>query len=401
MKRAASSGSFAVLMSLGLTSAAGGQSEPWPESAETLYNGDGFVTVGFHDDSGRLVKRTLSDDGEIYDRRFDGSGRPVKYVTRYPDGRVDVDDLYYGHAEDEVYSERAHVMIPGKAAFAIGRNLTQEEFNDFLARLPPPPRAPYAFLEPQHPWGYNFLEPQHPWEYNLREEVARTSFRLLHQEMVVESVRLDERWVQITDSHGGMRHDYTENLEEGNRHVGSFDASGRIAQVVANDEGDLIGVWYGDNLVALHHRLDGDQDAFWFELVDARTGRRLLDSRTLPTTAAQPRFSALGGLVESVDDELFGVVTDADGERYALLPLHEGPTWRTVLVAGTEESQLRSLVHYSDDRLRIGFLLNSYFNGDFWPDLVVEAPRHGSSAIQVVWPQGIALPSSTERISSP
>ena len=390
MKQAASSGSFAVLMSLGLTSAAGGQSEPWPESAETLYNGDGFVTVGFHDDSGRLVKRTLSDDGEVYDRRFDGSGRPVKYVTRYPDGRVDVDDLFYGHAEDGVSPREACVMVPGKIAFAIGRNLTQEELNDFLARLPPPPRAPYAFLEPQHPWGYN-----------LREEGVRASFRLLHQEMVVESVRLDARWVQITDSRGGMRHDYTENHEEGSRHLGSFEASGRIAQVVTNDEGDLVEVWYGDNLVALHHRLDGDRDAFWFELVDARTGRRLLDSRTLPTTAARPRFSALGGLVESVDDELFGVVPDTDGERYALLPLHEGPTWRTVLVAGTEEPQLRSLVYYSDDRLRIGFLLNSYFNGDFWPDLVVEAPRHGSSAIQVIWPQGIALPSSTERNSSP
>ncbi len=418
--------STTLLAVLLLWSAAGaeGQHEPeWPVPAELVYNGDGLATIRFHDESGslierrellpeeaelihsarglatvrfqdrggRLVERALFADGKTSDHYFDGSGRLVKHVVRYSDGRVDVDDLLYGHPQDEVRPEGAHIMSPGEDAFATGRNLTQQEFDDFLARLPPPPQSPYAFLDSEHPWGYD------------RREGARTDFRLLHQEMAVESARIGERWLRITDSRGGVRHDYyTKNIEEGGRHVGSFDALGRIAHVVTNDEGYLAQVWYGENLVASYHYVPVEAEglaAFWFELVDARTGRQLLDSRSLSIAAAQPRFSALGGAVESVDDEIFAVVNHdlrdhgvRGGERYALLPLHEGPVWRTVLVAGTEEHELRSRVHYTDDRLKVEFLLNSYFNGNFYPDLVVEAPRRGSSPIKVTWPQDITLP---------
>ena len=126
-------------------------------------------------------------------------------------------------------------------------------------------------------------------------------------------------------------------------------------------------------------------------------GKRLLDSRALPTISARPLFSAGGtriesGVIESVDDELFAVVNhDFFVGRYALLPLGEGPVWRTVAAAGTEASELRSLVYYTDDRLRIEFRLG-HTPESFNTDLIVEAPRRGSSAIKVSWPEDITLP---------
>ncbi len=60
--------------------------------------------------------------------------------------------------------------------------------------------------------------------------------------------------------------------------------------------------WYGETLVARYHYVHvdgvrplpphGGLGTFWVELIDARTGKRLLDSRTLPTTSARPLFSA-------------------------------------------------------------------------------------------------------------
>ncbi|MXX60251.1 MAG: hypothetical protein F4112_12285 [Holophagales bacterium] len=132
----------------------------------------------------------------------------------------------------------------------------------------------------------------------------------------------------------------------------------------------------------------------WVELIDARTGKRLLDSRALPTTSSRPLFSAGGstikwavGVIESVDDELFAVVENRGivGGNYALLPLGEGPVWRTVFAAGTEADELSSRVHYTDDRLRIEFQFDH-------TDLVVEAPRRGASPIKVTWPKDITLP---------
>ena len=90
------------------------------------------------------------------------------------------------------------------------------------------------------------------------------------------------------------------------------------------------------------------------------------------------------------------------GWRYALLPLGEdGPVWRTIRAAGTEAQELSSLVYYTDDRIRVEFQLkNSYINGPS-SDLVVEAPRRGSSAIRVTWPKGITLPLLDAKSSSP
>jgi len=91
-------------------------------------------------------------------------------------------------------------------------------------------------------------------------------------------------------------------------------------------------------------------------------------------------------VIESVDDELFAVVHhDVFVGRYALLPLGEGPVWRTAQAAGTEAPELRSLVHYTDDRLKVEFRFDQ-------TDLVVEAPRRGPSAITINWPQDITLP---------
>lgn len=184
--------------------------------------------------------------------------------------------------------------------------------------------------------------------------------------------------------------------------VASYDALGRIVEVVTNEDGYPTETRYGETLVARYHyaHVDGvlplpDHGGlgnFWVELIDARTGNRLVDSRALPTTGARPLFSAGGpnirwGVIESVGDELFAVVYHdvGSGERYALLPLDEGPVWRTVQAAGTEAPELRSLVHYTDNRLRIEFRFDH-------TDVVVEAPRRGSSAIRVAWPQGLTLP---------
>ena len=170
--------------------------------------------------------------------------------------------------------------------------------------------------------------------------------------------------------------------------------------MVTNEEGYPTETWYGETLVARYHYAHVDSvrplsphgglGDFWVELVDARTGKRLLDSRALPTTSARPLFSVGTDIrlsvIESVDDELFAVVNhDVFVGRYALLPLDEGPVWRTVAAAGTEAAELRSLVYYADDRLRIEFRFDH-------TELVVEAPRRGSSAVKVTWPNDITLP---------
>jgi len=388
------------------------------------------TTLRFRDDDGVLVER-FTGAGHTVDDFFDEHGNVERVVTRYLDGRSVTERLAYGRPLPDG-GER----LP----LARGRNMSREEMGGFLSRLPPLPGTSRktelglyrgrplpvdgAASAPVHPWGHHWKE--------RGDGFARTTFRLLHQEMEVESVRLgkkrlDEEWLRVTDSRGGLRHDRltkTAHLEQHcnvrydaseqrrqrspwscdqvpSRAVASYDAAGRIAHVVTNDEGYPTETWYGETLVARYHyaHVDGVRPLpphgglgdFWVELIDARTGKRLLDSRSLPATSARPLFSAGGaniksGVIESVDDELFAVVNhDVFIFRYALLPLGEGPVWRRVQAAGTEASELRSVVHYTDDRLRIEFQFDH-------TDLVVEAPRRGSSGITVTWPKDITLP---------
>jgi len=407
-----------------------------PLSAQTeveiTYSGEYGTEVRFRDDDGVLVERySAPGAGRTEDSFFDEHGNVERRVTRYPDGRSVTERLAYGRPSPDA-GERFPV--------AWGRNVSREQMERFLSRLPPLPGTSRkaetelyrgrrrsvdgAASEPVHPWGHHWKERD--------DGFTRTTFRLLHQEIEVESVRLgkkrlDEEWLRITDNRGGLRHDRltkTAHLDQHcnvryqlgeprrqpspwscdqkpSRAVASYDPVGRIAHVVTNDEGYPTETWYGETLVARYHYAHADRGRplpphgglgdFWLELIDARTGKRLLDSRALPTTSARPLFSAGGatfksGVIESVDDELFAVVKhDFFTSRYALLPLGEGPVWRRVQAAGTEAAELRSVVHYTDDRLRIEFRFDH-------ADLVVEAPRRGSSPIKVTWPQDITLP---------
>ncbi|MXW03325.1 MAG: hypothetical protein F4X59_03115 [Holophagales bacterium] len=377
------------------------------------------TTLRFRDDDGVLVERFTGARRTVEDF-FDEYGNVERVVTRYPDGRSVTERLAYGQPSPDG-GERFPV--------ARGRNMSREEMDGLLSLLPPLPETSRktelglyrgrprsvdgAASDPGHPWGYHWKE--------HGDGFARTTFRLLHQEIEVESVRLgdkrlDEEWLRVTDSRGGLRHDRLTKSARLEQDCGggpwncdtvvlpavaSYDSVGRIAQVVTNDEGYPAETWYGETLVARYHypHVDGVRPLpphgglgdFWVELIDVRTGRRLLDSRALPTTSARPLFSAGGttiksGVVESVDDALFAVVNNGPFlARYALLPLGEGPVWRTVQAAGTEAPELRSLVHYTDDRLRIEFQFDH-------TDLVVEAPRRGASPIKVMWPKDITLP---------
>ena len=412
-----------------------------PLSAQTeveiIFASEYGTEIRFRDDDDVLVERFSAWDAATgtspftSDSFFDEHGDVERVVTRYADGRNVTEHLAYGRS-----------LPDGGERFPVarGRNLSREGMADFLSRLPPLPGTsrkaaldlyrgrprPAAETSPDrgHPWGRHWKE--------RGDGFARTTFRLLHQEMEVESarldkMRLDEQWLRVTDSRGGLRHDRltkTAHLKQdcnvryhaGERRrqrspwscdqkplpaVASYDAVGRIVHVVTNDEGYPTETWYGETLVARYHYAHVDSARplpphgglgdFRVELIDARTGKRLLDSRALPTASARPLFSAGGtniksGLIESVDDELFAVVNhDVLGGRYALLPLGEGPAWRTVLAAGTEAGELDSLVYYTDDRLRIEFRFDH-------TELVVEAPRRGSSGVKVAWPKDITLP---------
>ena len=415
-------------------------SGPLPAQTEVeIIHANEYKTVArFRDNDGFLVER-FSVSGEdvgvspfTEDSFFDEHGDVERVVTRYADGRSATEHRAYGRPSPD-----------GGERFPLARglNMSREQMDHFLSRLPPLPgtsRKAEAELYRGRPRSVDGTAPGvvHPWGHHWKERgdgFARTTFRLLHQEMEVESVRLgkkrvrlgekrlDEEWLRITDSRGGLRHDHLAetawrcNAGEPLRHrvpwscdvvparaVASYDAVGRIAHVVTNDEGYPTETWYGETLVARYRygqveaarplSPHGNLADVWVELIDARTGKRLLDSRALPSTSARPLFSAVAatiesGVVKSVDDELFAVVKHGDvvGGRYALLPLGEGPVWRTVLAAGTELSELSSVVHYTDDRLRIEFRFDH-------TDLVVEAPRRGSSAITINWPKDITLP---------
>ncbi|MDE2979346.1 MAG: hypothetical protein OXU63_17765 [Acidobacteriota bacterium] len=382
---------------------------------ETISSSEYGTIVRFRDDDGVLVKRFSASGLGVgaspftRDSFFDEHGNVEREVTRYPDGRSVTEHRAFGRPLSE-----GSESLP----LARGRNMSREEMDGFLSRLPPLPGT-----SGKTEWGLHQGRPRpvdgaasdsvHPWGHHWKESadgIARTSFRLLHQEMQVESVRQGGNRLRISDNRGGDRHDYlteTAWLDQSCHcvafpAVASYDALGRIVHMVTNDDGYPTEARYGETLVARYHyaHVDGvrplpahgDLGDFWVELTDARTGNRLLDSRALPTTAAQPLFSAGGpnirrGVIESVGDELFAVVyhSVSSGERYALLPLDEGPVWRTVQAAGTEAPELRSLVHYTNDRLRIEFRFDN-------TDLVVEAPRRGFSAVKVTWPQDITLP---------
>lgn len=382
---------------------------------ETVSSSEYGSIIRFRDDDGVLVKRFSASGMGVgaspftRDSFFDEYGNVEREVTRYPDGRSVTEHRAFGRPLSD-----GSESVP----LARARNMSRERMDGFLSRLPPLPGAsrrteldlyrgrPRSVGEiasgPGHPWGHHWKE-----RYNGS---TRTIFRLLHQEMEVESVRLGEDRLRISDSRGGVRHDSLTETAWLDRSchcvafpaVASYDALGRIVEMVTNEDGYPTETRYGETLVARYHyaHVDGvlplpDHGGlgdFWVELIDARTGNQLVDSRALPTTGARPLFSAGGpnirwGVIESVGDELFAVVYhDArSGERYALLPLDEGPVWRTVQAAGTEAPELRSLVHYTDDRLRIEFRFDH-------TDVVVEAPRRGSSAIEVTWPNGLTLP---------
>ncbi len=379
---------------------------------ETISSSEYGTTVRFRDESGVPVKRSSASGAGVgaspstRDSFFDEYGNVEREVIRYPDGRSVTEHRACGRP-----------LPDGGESFAVarGRNMSREEMDGFLSRLPPLPGTTQKaeldlYRGRVRPAGETSPDPGHPWGHHWKERgdgVTRTTFRLLHQEMEVESVRIRQDRLRISDSRGGLRHDhFTETawLEPGCDcvafpAVASYDASGRIVHVVTNEEGYPTETWYGETLVARYHyaQVDGVRPLpphgglgdSWIELIDARTGKRLLDSRALSTTPAKPIFGALGagpGVIQAVGDELFAVLEhDVFVGRYALLPLGEGPVWRTVLAAGTEAPELRSLVHYTDDRLRIEFRFDH-------TELVVEAPRRGSSAIRISWPGDITLP---------
>lgn len=389
------------------------------QSAEVVYSGEYGTTVRFRNEDGALVERFSTGSGVgvipyTRDAFLDDDGDVERKVVRYRDGRTETEHLAYGRSRTD----------GSKSFFARARNMGREEMDEFLSRLPPPPatsrEAELALFRGRpRPAGEAPGNSGHPWGHHWHERAGdstRTIFQLLHQEIEVELVRLDENSWRISDSRGGMRHDdFTETglVERECDHclpfpaIASYDASGRIVHVVTNEEGYPTETWYGETLVARYHyaQIDGARPQaprgslgdFWVELVDARTGRPLLDSRALPITSSKPVFSALSiykdglGMIRSVGDEIFAVVTLMEPpirrEPYALLPLGEGPVWRTILAAGTEAAELQSLVHYTDDRLRIEFRFDH-------TDLVVEAPRRGASPIKVTWPQDITLPTS-------
>ena len=405
---------------------------PGPLSAQTeveiLHADEEGGIVRFRDGDGVLVERFWWDapagpnSPVTSDDFFDDHGNVERRETRYADGRSLTEHLAYSRSSPDE-GERFPV--------AQGRNMSREKMDEFLSRLPPPAGASLKteldlFRGRPRPADETSPDPGHPWGHHWKERgdgFARTTFRLLHQEMEVESVRLDkkrldEQWLRITDSRGGLRHDRlteTARLEQDcgdgpwSCHkvvypaVASYDAVGRIVHVVTNDEGYPTETWYGETLVARYHYAHVDSARplpphgglgdFRVELIDARTGKRLLDSRALPTISAKPLFSFDSGVIQSVDDELFAVVDHREGwvGRYALLPLGEGPVWRMVEAAGTEAIELSSLVYYTDDRLRIEFRLG-HTPEAFNTDLIVEAPRRGSSAIKVSWPEDITLP---------
>lgn len=406
-----------IIQALAITLVAGAVLPPSvPLSAqtevETISSGEFGTTVRFRDDNDVLVERSsVSGAGagaspSTRDSFFDDHGNVEREVIRYSDGREVTEILAYGRP-----SPNGGKDFP----VARGRNMSREKVEGFLSRLPPlpgtsrkteldlyrglPRSADATASDPGHPWGHHWKERD--------DGFARTTFRLLHQEMEVESVRLAKNRLRISDSRGGVRHDhFTETawLDESCDcvafpAVASYDALGRIVHVVTNDEGYPTETWYGETLLARYHyaHVDGVRPLpphgglgdLWVELIDARSGKRLLDSRAVPTTSARPLFSALGvgpGLIQAVDDELFAVLNhNVIVGRYALLPFDEGPVWRTVQAAGTEAPELRSLVHYTEDRLRIEFRFDH-------TDLVVEAPRRGASPIKVTWPQDITLP---------
>ncbi len=389
-------------------------SRPLPAQTEmeVVSNNEYGTTVRFRDEDGVLVERFSASGAGVgasvstRDSFFDEYGNVERKVVRLSDGRSTTEHLVYGRPLPD----------GGKSVpVARGRNISREKMDGFLSRLPPLPGTSHKteldlFRGQQRPVGETPPGLGHPWGRHWKESgdgFTRTTFRLLHQEMEVESARLGEKRLRIADSRGGLRHDHfreTTWLEQGCDcvafpAVASYDASGRIVHVVTNEGGYPTETWYGETLVARYHyaHVDGVRPLpprgglgdFWIELIDARTGKRLLDSRALPTTSDKPLFSAGGAglsVVQALGDELFAVVThDVIVGRYALLPLDEGPVWRTVQAAGTEAPELRSLVHYTDDRLRIEFRFDH-------TDLIVEAPRRGSSAVKVIWPKGITLP---------
>ena len=390
---------------------------PRPLSAQTeveiISASEYGTTIRFRNGDGALIERYSSSGprGHTRDTFLDDDGDVVRRVVRERDGRSLTEHLAYGRPGPD----------GSKGFFAHALNMGREEMDEFLSRLPPPPatskEAELALFRGRpRPAGESPLPSDHPWGHHWHERVGdstRTIFRLLHQEIEVEPVRLDENSWRISDSRGGMRHESftkTSLIERDCDHclpdaaVASYDASGRIVHMVTSDEGYPTETWYGETLVARYHyaQIDGARPQspsgslgdFWIELIDARTGLRLLDSRALPIKSTGPVFRALGtspwmGRIQSVGDDLFAVVTVMEPPirrgPYALLPLGEGPVWRTILVAGTEVTELRSLVHYTDDQLRIEFRFDH-------TDLIVEAPRRGTAPIKVSWPQDITLP---------
>ncbi len=175
----------------------------------------------------------------------------------YGDGRSVTEHLAYGRPS----------LDGEKSLFARARNMSRDKMDDFVSRLPSPLGVPRKaeldlYRGRRRPAGESSSDFGHPWGHHWTESVGghtRTSFRLLHQELEVESVRPDDRWLRISDNRGGVRHDYytkTAVLEQGGHSpsvpaVVSYDAHGRIVHVVTNDEGYPTETWYGETLVAL------------------------------------------------------------------------------------------------------------------------------------------------------
>lgn len=185
-------------------------SRPLPAQTEmeTISSSEYGSIIRFRDDDGVLVKRFSASGVGVgaspftRDSLFDEYGNVEREVTHYPDGRSVTEHRAFGRPLSD-----GGETIP----LARARNMSREEMYGFLSRLPPLPGASRRteldlYRGRPRPDGEATSGAGHPWGHHWKERdngSTRTIFRLLHQEMEVESVRLEENRLRMSDSRGG------------------------------------------------------------------------------------------------------------------------------------------------------------------------------------------------------
>lgn len=348
------------------------------------------------DREGRLVER-VETDAWIEDTTFDSQGRVLHVKRVHPKGRTDLE--HYLYTPDTSAAAQGPSMIPT----AVGWNITDEQFRLFIERLPPSAFASVELV----PWNEEGTR-AFPAGYHSRElgkDWQRSRFEFLGRSMQVTTA-VEGGDVRISDDWGATRVDrYWETASLSGCDdclttlaVFSEDRFGRIAQVVTDSRGYPLETRFGETLVARYHypqltapdsMASGGDEGLWLELVDARTGRQLLDSRQLEDTGIPPSFRTQ--FVQSYGAEVFAAVQNYDWTRnveelYALIPLdNAGQVWRSITAGATESPNLQARVDYTHDRLRVHIFLDM-------AALIVEGPRRGNGPITIAHPAGLSLP---------